>query len=315
MLTVFIKILIIFVMIGIGYVCNRTKILPDESNEYLVNLLLIITSPCMLIASITSNKLTANTLTTTVQVMVGTLLFFFVAWVVSFLLLKIMRYEPKADRGVMMVIMCSVNSGFMGFPITKAIFGNEFLYYMSVSNIVFQFYCFFLAVIQMNYGSSHKIDIKGVFRYLSNPCMIAAILGMVLLFGGIKLPWYLMDLVDMIGDATIPISMIVVGVQLGGSDLRRMIRNGKLLLASLVNVALMPVMTFFIVEALPFLTWQTKLTLTFMTCFPCAVVVVAIAAKEQKNATLLAEGVALSTMLSLITIPIAALFLTSYYLG
>ena len=43
MTIVFIKVAVIFSMVGVGYIANRTKILPDESNRYLVNLLMDIT--------------------------------------------------------------------------------------------------------------------------------------------------------------------------------------------------------------------------------------------------------------------------------
>ena len=107
--------------------------------------------------------------------------------------------------------------------------------------------------------------------------------------------------------------MIVVGVQLGSSHLSKIIRNYKLLIASLCNVTLIPFLTFLCVNWLP-LTNPAKLILVFAAAFPAAVVTVAVASKEHKNAGLMAEGVALTTLFSMATLPVASIILMSIYL-
>ena len=78
------------------------------------------------------------------------------------------------------------------------------------------------------------------------------------------------------------------------------------------NVLLMPILTFLAVNWLP-LAVETRLILVFAAAFPCAVVSVAVAAKEGRNAGLMAEGVALTTLFSLATLPFIAVFLMSWY--
>lgn len=74
----------------------------------------------------------------------------------------------------------------------------------------------------------------------------------------------------------------------------------------------MPFLTFLAVNWLP-LTNPGKLILVFAAAFPCAVVTVAVATKEGRNADLMAEGVALTTLLSMITLPITAILLMHLY--
>lgn len=107
--------------------------------------------------------------------------------------------------------------------------------------------------------------------------------------------------------------MIVVGIQLAESDLKKMLKNTKLIIACLCNVLLMPLLTFLAVNWLPLMT-ESKVTLIFAASFPCAVVSVAMAAREKKNSALMAEGVALTTLFSLCTLPFIAVFLMSRYL-
>ncbi len=312
MLTVFLKIAAIFAMTAIGFAAAKTGILPAESKKYLSNLLLFITSPCMIIGSMTSQTLDNHTFELMIQIVAGSFIFFFAAMGIAFLIVKLMRPD-KEDAGVLMVIITAVNTGFMGFPVTKAIFGNTYFFLMVIQNIVLNIYLYSMMVYQMNYGFRKKEGIKGMLMPMLNMCTYALIAGLVLMLLKVQLPDILADFINTIGDATIPVSMIVVGVQLSESSIRKMLTNRRLIIASLCNMILMPVLTFLAVNWLP-LASESKLILIFAAAFPCAVVSTAIALKENRNAALMAEGVAMTTLISMSTLPVAAILLTQLYL-
>lgn len=312
MLTVFLKIAAIFAMTAIGFTASKTGVLPAESKKYLSNLLLFITSPCMIIGSMTSQTLDAHTFELMIQIVAGSFIFFLAAMAVSFLIVKLMRCD-REDAGVLMVIITAVNTGFMGFPVTKAIFGNTYFFLMVIQNIVLNIYIYSMMVYQMNYGFRKKEGIKGMLMPMLNMCTYALIIGLVLMLLKVQLPDILADFINTIGDATIPVSMIVVGVQLSESSIRKMLTNKRLITASLCNVILIPVLTFLAVNWLP-LAPESKLILIFAAAFPCAVVSTAIALKENRNAALMAEGVAMTTLLSMGTLPVAAILLVQLYM-
>lgn len=312
MLTVFLKIAAIFAMTAIGFIASKTGVLPAESKKYLSNLLLFITSPCMIIGSMTSQTLDAHTFELMIQIVAGSFIFFLAAMAVSFLIVKLMRCD-KEDAGVLMVIITAVNTGFMGFPVTKAIFGNTYFFLMVIQNIVLNIYLYSMMVYQMNYGFRKKEGIRGMLMPMMNMCTYALIAGLVFMLLKVRLPDILADFINTIGDATIPVSMIVVGVQLSESSIRKMLTNKRLITASLCNVILIPVLTFLAVNWLP-LAPESKLILIFAAAFPCAVVSTAIALKENRNAALMAEGVAMTTLLSMGTLPVAAILLMQLYL-
>ena len=209
MLTVFLKIAAIFAMTAIGFIASKTGVLPAESKKYLSNLLLFITSPCMIIGSMTSQTLDAHTFELMIQIVAGSFIFFLAAMAVSFLIVKLMRCD-RDDAGVLMVIITAVNTGFMGFPVTKAIFGNTYFFLMVIQNIVLNIYLYSMMVYQMNYGFRKKEGIKGMLMPMLNMCTYALIIGMVLMLLKVQLPDILADFINTIGDATIPVSMIVV---------------------------------------------------------------------------------------------------------
>lgn len=311
MIVILMKIAIIFSMAGVGFVANRLNVLPDESNRHLTSLLINITTPCMLLTSITNETLTDATFSATIQILMGTLVFFLVGMALSYGIVKLMRIST-ADQGVYMIILTTVNTGFMGFPITKAAFGNNALYFMVICNIVLNVYLYSLGILQINMGSRKLKSLKETLRPMLNPCLLASVAGIILLFSGIHLPSFLNEFMTTIGDITIPLSMIVVGVQLGGSDIRQMLSNKKLFAIALLSLILWPALTFLAVNWLP-LAMISKLILTYAAAFPPAVIIVVIAAQEGKNAQLAAQGVALTTLLSMGSLPVVTLMLSAWF--
>ena len=312
MLTIFLKILVIFIMVAVGFIANKVGVLPDSANKPLVDLLMDITMPCLLISSMATIELTRDGYVHTAQVMIGSAVYFIVIILFSYLVVKAMRYHPAEDEGVLMVLITSINTGFMGFPITASIFGEYFLFLMVMENVLLNVYLFILSPIQLRAGGKGGKGFGSAVKSLINPCNAGVIIGVILLFGHITLPGPIMESIDTIGDATIPVSMIVVGLQLGGSRFRDILGNGKLVLTCLVHVFAVPVLVFLVTNWLP-IAAEAKLTLIFASCFPSAVAPVWIAARDGKNSRLMAEGVSLTTLLSMISLPAAAVFLMHWY--
>ena len=312
MITVFLKILAIFLMIATGYAANRTGILPSESNKYLVNLLLKITTPCMILGSIGEKELENDTVSQVLQILAGSAVFFTVIAIFSFLCVKAMRYKPETDQGIMMVIITACNTGFMGFPIVKAIFGDEYFFLMVIENIVLNLYIFCFSIPIMNYKNRTDKSPKDTIKSALNLCTITSLLGLAILFLQVPMPDFYLDFLNSVGDATIPLSMIIVGIQLADSDLKSMLRNTKLFIAAFINVAVVPLMAFLAIKNLP-LDESVKITMIFASCLPCAVAATGVAAEENLNASLMSEGIALTTALSIITLPIGATYLLHYF--
>ena len=137
--------------------------------------------------------------------------------------------------------------------------------------------------------------------------------GLIILFTQIKVPAPALDLFQMLGDVTTPLSMLIVGMRLAKSNLRKILRNRDLIFAALVNMIVMPIIVFLICNWLP-IPPDVKLLMVWAACFPAAVVIITLSIKYNRNATLAAEGMALTTTMSLFMLPIAATVLSAIYL-
>ena len=312
------KIVSIFLIMAVGFVANRTGVLPREGNKFLTNLLIKVIAPCMIFSSITSKELTDDTFAATLYTLLGAALFSVCAAVLGWVLCKyLLRVSPLEDVGVYAFVFASLNSGFMGFPITLALFGQDILYFMVVHNITLTLYLYTLGpiILSMSSQGSQKksaFDLRSLLASLLNINTIVAFVSIILLFAGLHLPALLFESIETIGNATVPISMLLVGVQLGESNPLKIIKNGKLVAISVLKMFLLPVLTFLAVNWLPILP-EVKLCMTFAAVFPGAVAAVPVVAIEGKNSLTCAEMVAFTTFLSVATVPLFAAFLMHWY--
>ena len=306
------KILIIFAFVGIGFVACKVRFLDEQSIPYLTQLMVNVTAPCMLITSIAGSPFSGRTAWAAVQMLVGTAIFFVAGIFVAAVFLKMIAV-PKEDTGVYNMLITTQNSGFMGFPLAKGIFGEQGLFFMVLSNLVMNIYMYTAGLLQINMGSpKKKSNWKNTVKSLLNPCSVAAAAGLVLLVAQIKLPQFIDDVITPLGDATIPVSMVVLGVQLATSHLRAMLKNRKLILVTGVTLLVWPVLTFLAVNWLPLYTY-VKIIMIYVAALPGMVMLVALAEQEGQNAQVAAEGVALTTFFSMITLPVVTVLLKLYY--
>ena len=180
-------------------------------------------------------------------------------------------------------------------------------------NIVLNVYIYSVCPLIIHMGEKgHKFNAKGLIKTIANPSTIICVVSMVMLINGLQLPSFLFESIEMIGEITVPLSMLVLGMQLAESKVMAVFKNYKLVIISALKMLLIPAGIFLMVNWLPIAT-EVKLITVFGAAFPCAVIISAIVQMEKKNAQLAAEMVALTTLMSVITIPVIAMFLSSYY--
>lgn len=314
MITVISKVFSIFLIMAVGFVLYRKNVFPVAATKYFVDLLLLVTTPCMILTSITSREFDASMAVSTAQTLILTCGFFAVSAFIGWILFKtVFKKTPKQDIGVYIFGFASVNNGFMGFPVTQAIFGGDIFYLMVLHNIILSLYLYGAGPLILSmHHEGPKMDFVSLTKKMANPSIIFSIWGIIMLFCGLQLPDMIFDTVDTIGQITVPLSMLLVGMQLGDADLKHIFSNITLVLMSLIKMLALPLVTFLLVNWLP-IADTVKICLIFGASFPTAVVTSAIAVIENKNSTLSAECIAVATLISLVTIPVVALFLNGYY--
>lgn len=303
------KVLVIFLYIAVGFVANKLRVLGTEAVDHLISLVLNITTPCLLIYSICGQRISANTFSNTVIIIFLSLAMFALFGAISVKISRLFTKKSVEQQNVLSVAMVTSNSGFMGFPIARSVFGHVVLYYSVIQNIACNLYIFTGCMIQLSLGGKKEsgarktINKETIIKPFKNVVTIVSICSVLVLFAGIRIPNPVMDFLATIGDATIPISMIIIGIQLGDCKFRELITDKELIISSLVCLILEPALSILIVYFMP-LSKIIKLTIALSFTYPSAVLSVALAAGEHKDTKLMSEAVAMSTMLSMLTLPV-----------
>lgn len=306
---IFAKILSVFSISLIGYGANKLKWLPIESTRYLSLLLLNIASPCLVIYSMSQEELTAETISSATQVAVLMLLAMTAATVISIFTVRIMRV-PAEDRGVYRTLLVLTNNGFMGYPLALAVFGEKGLFLMIIANAVFIIYTYSIGIVLLISGKEKLNFITALKSMVSIPS-VTSVIGLMIFILGIRLPFLLVNFLETVGGITIPLSMIIIGIQLAESKAAEILKNRQLFRTLILKLVLFPALLFGIFMWLPFSPFVFCIVI-FAMAMPSAAVIPVLADIYGTNARLAAQAVFVTTMFSLITIPICALLLNLY---
>ncbi len=309
------KIASIFILILVGIIAYHTKVLTNESRSHLTSLLLNITAPALVLSSSSSVILTDELISDILQISILSIAYYILATIFAYIIFKSFKLKPLEDTGVFIVAIVSINCGFMGFPISKSIFGDEIFFLLVIHNVIFNIYTFGIAPILFTIGEKDKAKKQNIVKLLLNPSMIASASTLAIIGLNISFPAIITDFLSMVGNVTIPLSMIIIGIQLAQSNIIKIIKNNNIIIASITSMFLIPVLSFLIIDSLPFISDASKLAVIFVTAFPSAVIPTMLAEKQGKNSLFIAETVSLTTTISIVTIPIISMLLASHYHG
>lgn len=311
MFSIFIKILSVFSILLIGYGANKLKWLPIESTKYLSLLLINITSPCLVIYSMSRQELSRETVSSVAQTAGLMLLALLIFTALSAAAVRIMK-TPAEDRGVYRALLVLTNSGFMGFPLSLAVFGEKGLFLIIIANSVFMLYTFTAGILILISGRDEKLTVKEAFQSIVSVPVVSTVIGLAVFISGIRLPELLVDFLDTVGAITIPLSMIIIGIQLAESKAGEVLKNRHIFETLILKLVVLPAILLGMFLWLPVYPLVLCVVI-FAMAMPSAAVIPVLAEIYGMNAKLAAQSVFVNTMFSLISLPVYALIL-QYFL-
>ncbi|MFD1068080.1 AEC family transporter [Oceanobacillus locisalsi] len=219
---------------------------------------------------------------------------------------KILRYS-EAERCGLILSSAFMNNGNYGTPLVLFLFGEEGMKVAIVLMVLQQLLMSTVGVYYAAKGSPFNVgSIDAVGQVLRMPMIYGAILG--ILFNWMHIPLgSLRHGIDFIADAAIPVIMIALGMQLANMVIKKV--NWTALSFSIVmRLALSPLLAFLLVWQLP-LDDLTKQIMIIIAATPTAANTTMYAIQFRVQENNVSAATFLSTMLSLITVPVV-IFLT-----
>lgn len=312
MLVIASKVLSIFILMLVGFVIYKAGVLGDDAFKPITSLLMSVTCPCLIVSSLYSKEVSKSMLGETVSVLVCVMLFYLISSALTYLFVRITKLGNPEDIGVYIAAVAATNSGFMGFPIVKALYGNDMLYLMVMGNMMLNVYLMWMEPSILTIGTDAKASAKDMIRTLRTPLVLSIILGIVLMLLHIRPTGVIDEAVVMIGEVTIPISMIMVGMRLGAVNFKEIISRDNIII-SLFAMIVVPALILLMIHPIGFITDNVKVIVVMTAALPTAVLAAIITEQYGKNSVLMSELVSLTTLMSVGTIPVTALILELLY--
>ncbi|MCK8827456.1 AEC family transporter [Natroniella acetigena] len=290
------QILILFLVLALGFAIRKFNLVNENLNENLSNIVLYISLPALILISM-NYEFSIERLIQIRNVFLIGLGIFVTLILISYLMVNFM--DSKQDKkSIYQFMVVFGNTAFIGFPIIEVIFGTEGIFLAAIYNLVVNIFIWTFGIIIMNQEE------RGFsFRNLLNPGILAVILGFLIFLFSVEIPASINNVLEMLGATTTPLALIVVGSTLSQIELSGVFSNFKLWLITLLKQLIIPVVVFFVLNILAVnpLIISVSVILTGM---PVAALTAIFAEKFTDNSALASEGVFLSTLLSLLTIPL-----------
>jgi predicted permease len=316
---VFSRVAGVFIMVLIGFVANRLGWLPSESGKYLSKIVVNIAAPCAVLHSMSAQKMSVGAGDLVLKILAVSFGAFFLSCLCSLAVGALLRVR-KEDRGVYRSFVIFSNNGFMGFPVVLAVFGATGLFYIALSNMaaVILQYTLCVAMIKKDAAAILKSkpqreSLKDRLKSVFDVPLDAALISLAVFLLQIPVHEGLQEVLSSVGAMMAPLSMMIIGIQLAQSNFRDVALNPRLIVISVLRLAVMPCLIFLALT--PFaIDPLIRCVIVLSFAMPCAALPVVFAQEYGANAKLAAEGAFLSTMFSMVSLPIGCILLTLYVL-
>lgn len=296
------QMIVLFILMLLGYYARRINKISDETCKSMSWIVVNLANPAMILnGSVNSEKgIEGSELIMTMVLAVA----IFAVLIALSLIIPWLLGVPKKSAGVYRVMTIFSNIGFMGFPVISALYGNEALLYAAVFQIPFNLliYTYGILALKPNDGEREKLDLKKVLNIGVFSCFVSIILSFV----QIPMPSFVKTTISMLSNLTAPLSMMVIGASMATIDIKKLFLDVKLLLFAALKLIVIPVAGLFLLK----LFIQNEMLLgvcMVMIATPVASMTAMLSQQYDGDYELASRGVALTTILSVLTMPLVSI--------
>ncbi len=286
----------IVVIVAVGWFAGRRGWIDEHTNKTLVNLLLNVAWPCALIGAFPI-EYQDEYLHSFLFGLAGGALVLLVAIIVSRLLFP-RRLNPKNFFEYQFAFIFN-NASFLGFPLVSAVFGEAGLVPYAGFIMIFNLALFGYGVALFK----QSFQAKDLLKTILNPNVIAVAIGFLIFFFSLKLPTFLNGAITYTGAMMTPLSLICIGFMLSRANLKLIFKRKILVLTCVAQLTLDPLITFVVLKLIG-APAEVILTLVLIQALPTATSLGLFAEKYRDDTGNASELVAISTILSAVTLPV-----------
>lgn len=306
-----IKILQMFIILLAGVIAYKTGLINKTSTAHLSNLLLMMVSPLLSFLSYQLDftpallnglllALFASVLTYVISIGLSELLFRPEKFLLS-------KTETRTENyGVEKLALVYSNCGFFGIPLVSSIFGPEGVFYLTAYLTAFNVLLWTHGLLAMG----ERFDLKTLWKKLMTPAILAVVTGVICFLLRIHLPEILTYPLGLIANMNTPLAMIVAGANLAQADLLKCLKKPRVYLVSFLRLLALPALSLLLLWVLHItisLDFTIAFTVFIASACPVGAVSIMFAERFGKDSSYATELFVVSTVLSLLTIPLISI--------
>ena len=296
------QVIVLFLLIGTGAAAVKTGVLKPENKQALSNLLVYIIVPAMIINSYRMDF--------SMEILHNLLAAFgmsILAICIGMGITLVLTARRKDSRTPIFRFACIFsNAAYMGFPLISALFGSEGLLYASAYVTVFN-----ILLWTVGYGFvSGSSDPKDVARsLLHTPVLYAMVIGLAVYLLQIPLPAILTQPLELLANVNTPLSMLITGMLIAAGNLRSIVGDAHIWQLAAVRMVLIPFVCLALFGLLGFHGMAAQVVV-LLECCPAAAITSVFAVQFGHDESFAAGSVVLTTLLSIVSLPLCALIIT-----
>lgn len=290
----------LFTMVILGYTAYKLGYMGDKFDKKLSSIVVDITCPLLVLSSVMGDEMPDRSL---ILPLVGVgfltyiILLVFGFWVPRFI------SKNHDDQGMIGFSLMFANVGFIGYPIVASIFGPKAVFYAALLNVPNTFFIFTAGVML----------VKGEYsirqfnpKVLLSPALIGAFIAALLVAFGVHTPEMIARPITMVGNITVPAALMIIGSSMARLPLREIIGSGKVYATSFLRLVIVPLSVYFLFRLCGVNTLINNIN-TVVIAMPVASFGTMFCMKYGRNPSLMTEATFITTLFSIITIPLITL--------
>ena len=291
---------VLFIIVILGYVACKLGYMGDKFDKNLSSIVVDITCPLLVLSSVMGDELPDRSLILPllcVGFLTYILLLVFGFWVPRLIT------KNHDEQGMIGFALMFANVGFIGYPIVSSIFGPHAVFYAALLNMPNTFFIFTAGVMLIKGEYSIK---QFNPKVLVSPAMLGAFLAAILVALGIHTPDIIAQPVTMVGNITVPAALMIIGSSMAKLPIRDIIGSTKVYITSLLRLTVVPLSIYFLFKACG-VSDQVNNINTVVIAMPVASFGTMFCLKYGRNPSLITETTFITTLGSIITIPLITL--------
>lgn len=294
------QMLILLCYIFLGFLLYRLNVINEDFTNRLTKLIIYVSMPSMVLASVLQQEGPRDMQTLSVVALTAAVMYLLLP-VIAYLVTLLFRIKPDY-RGIYMFMTIYSNVGFMGFPVLNALYGPTAVFYAAIFNIIFNVSAYTFGIALMHY-KRNVAAAKFNWKNLLNPGISLSVFAIFVYILNLSFPQPIENALTSLGNMTTPLAMMVIGATLGTMKREDMAADKKAYVYIVFRQFLLPLLLFPIIRFC--ISDELIQAVTFVIlAMPVGNSAVLFANLYQHDVKLATKGVFVSTLLSIVSIPL-----------